>query len=453
MIKKYINVLSYIISILFGIVLISNKLLPINLKYGLIFLIIIILLISKRHNWIKVYLSIVLILAVVPMIYAQRIVETALNKVEYEVQNFSLYVLNDSKYYSINDFDSNYIAYPNQIELEFQDVISYQWIDLKLNYIVTENPIQAAENLLNGKVQAVLLDNSTIETIEEFGLNFTTKVRIIENYQKEIVRDELNKPKDIRKSPFIVYISGLDVAGPINTVSRSDVNILVAVHPSFGIVDMYSIARDSYFPIACMDDNYDKLTHAGWKGLDCSINTLENVFDLEVNYYIKVNFTSFMNIIDLFGTIEVNSPYSFSSGGYSFKKGINLMDAKKALAFSRERKSFSLGDLQRGLNQQEVIKALIKRIMEIRDIKTLNRLVEQVGKYVDTNINSDDLGKLLDLQISENPSWNITTHMLEGERGSAPSYAFGGQYHNMVFPNLDSVQEITQNIDDLMNKR
>ena len=100
MIKKYINVLSYIISILFGIVLISNKLLPINLKYGLIFLIIIILLISKRHNWIKVYLSIVLILAVVPMIYAQRIVETALNKVEYEVQNFSLYVLNDSKYYS-----------------------------------------------------------------------------------------------------------------------------------------------------------------------------------------------------------------------------------------------------------------------------------------------------------------------------------------------------------------
>ncbi|MHB8097038.1 MAG: LCP family protein, partial [Erysipelotrichaceae bacterium] len=136
-----------------------------------------------------------------------------------------------------------------------------------------------------------------------------------------------------------------------------------------------------------------------------------------------------------------------------FKKGINSMDSKKALAFSRERKSFSLGDLQRGLNQQEVIKALIKRIMEIRDFKTLNRLVEQVGKYVDTNINSDDIGKLLDLQISNNPSWDITTHMLEGERGSAPSYAFGGQYHNMVFPDSESVKEITQKIHDLLNKR
>lgn len=453
MINKYINFFSYLISILFGLVLISNKLLPSIFKYGIIILLVIVLFISKRHKWIKIYLSIVLILAIVPLLYSQRTVETALNKVEYEVQNFSLYVLNESNSHSINDIKGNYVAYPSQIELEFQDVISYQWIDLDLHYIVSENPIQAVENLLNGQVQAVLLDNSTIETIEEFDLDFTTKVRIIENYQKEIVRNELNKPKDIRKSPFIVYISGLDVAGPINTVSRSDVNILVAVHPSFGIVDMYSIARDSYFPIACMEDNYDKLTHAGWKGLDCSINTLENAFDLEVNYYIKVNFTSFINIIDLFGTIEVNSPYSFSSGGYNFKKGINSMDSKKALAFSRERKSFSLGDLQRGLNQQEVIKALIKRIMEIRDFKTLNRLVEQVGKYVDTNINSDDIGKLLDLQISNNPSWDITTHMLEGERGSAPSYAFGGQYHNMVFPDSESVKEITQKIHDLLNKR
>ena len=86
-------------------------------------------------------------------------------------------------------------------------------------------------------------------------------------------------------------------------------------------------------------------------------------------------------------------------------------------------------------------------------LKTLNRLVEQIGKYVDTNIDSEDIGKLLDLQISNNPSWEITTHMLEGERGSAPSYAFGGQYHSMVFPNPDSVDEITRQISDLMNKR
>lgn len=389
----------------------------------------------------------------VPLFYAQRTVETALNRVDYEVQNFSVYVLNEAYYNSLNDLSGHDVAYPSQIETEFQEVISFEWIDLNMSYVITENPVQAAERLLNGQVQAVLLDNSTIDTFEEFGLDFTTKVRIIADYQKEIVRSELNKPKDIRKSPFIVYISGLDVAGPMSTVSRSDVNILAAVHPSFGIIDMYSIARDSYFPIACMKDNYDKLTHAGWKGLDCSIETLENAFDLEVNYYVKVNFTSFMNIIDLFGTIEVYSPFSFSSGGYSFRKGMNSMDAKKALAFSRERKVFALGDLQRGLNQQEVINSLIQRIMAIRDLKTLNRLVEQIGKYVDTNIDSEDVGKLLDLQISNNPTWEITTHMLEGERGSAPSYAFGGQYHSMVFPDPDSVDEITKQIQALMEKR
>ena len=129
------------------------------------------------------------------------------------------------------------------------------------------------------------------------------------------------------------------------------------------------------------------------------------------------------------------------------------MDAKKALAFARERKAFALGDLQRGLNQQEVIKALLQRIMAIRDLTTLNRLVDQIGKYVDTNIDSEDIGKLLALQIANNPSWVMTSHMLEGERGSAPSYAFGGQYQNMVFPDPDSVDEITRQISDLMKKR
>ena len=453
MLKKVVNVLYCVISVLFGLILISNKLIPASIRYGIIVGLIVMFFVSRRYKWLKIFLSIVLVIAMVPLFYAQRTLETALNRVDYEVQNFSVYVLNESEYFSIHDLSGDAVAYPSQIETEFQEVISYEWIDLNLSYVITENPVQAAERLLNGQVQAVLLDNATIETFEEFDLHFITKVRIIADYQKVIVRSELNKPKDIRRSPFIVYIAGLDVAGPISTVSRSDVNILAAVHPSFGIIDMYSIARDSYFPIACMKDNYDKLTHAGWRGLDCSIETLENAFDLEVNYYVKVNFTSFMNIIELFGTIEVYSPFSFSSGGYRFRKGMNSMNAKQALAFSRERKAFALGDLQRGLNQQEVIKALIQRIMAIRDLKTLNRLVEQIGKYVDTNIDPEDIGKLLDLQISNNPSWTITTHLLEGERGSAPSYAFGGQYQNMVFPDPDSVKSITKQIQELIAKR
>ena len=451
--RNVINGIYLTISIAFILVLMSNVLVPQGVRYGIIFVVIAVFFIVKKTKWLKIVLSGLLMFASFPLLYAQRTVEKALNEVKYEMQNFSVYVLNESSFQSIEDLKGFDVAYPNQIETEFQDVISFDWIDLNMSYVVTENPVQAAERLLNEQVSAVLLDNSTIETFEEFGLDFTTNVRIIADYQKEIIRGELNKPKDIRKSPFIVYISGLDVAGPINTVSRSDVNILAAVHPSFGIIDMYSIARDSYFPIACMKDNYDKLNHAGWKGLDCSIDTLENAFDIEINYYVKVNFTSFMNIIDLFGTIEVYSPFSFSSGGYSFKKGMNSMNSKKALAFSRERKAFALGDLQRGLNQQEVIKALIQRMMGIRDLKTLNRLVEQIGKYVDTNIDSEDIGKLLDLQLSENPEWVITPHMLEGTRGSAPSYAFGGQYHNMVFPDPESVDEISSTIKDLMEKR
>lgn len=453
MFVKVSNILYLVTGVLFGLVMLSNRLLPETIRYASIFFVVLLYFPLKKHQWIKLMISIVLIIAMLPLVYAQSMMDTALNQEDYEVQNFSVYVLNESEFKTMPDLSGYAVTYPRQIETEFQDVISYEWIDLELDYVLAEHPAQAAEMLLNHQVQAVLLDNVSIETFEAFELDFLSNVRVIADYQKEIVRSELNKPKDIRRSPFIVYFSGLDVVGPINTVSRSDVNILAAVHPSLGIIDMYSLARDSYFPIACMKDNYDKLTHAGWRGLDCSIKTLENAFDLEVNYYVKVNFSSFMNIIDAFGTIDVYSPFAFASGGYRFRKGMNAMDAKKALAFARERKAFALGDLQRGLNQQEVIKALLQRIMAIRDLTTLNRLVDQIGKYVDTNIDSEDIGKLLALQIANNPSWVMTSHMLEGERGSAPSYAFGGQYQNMVFPDPDSVDEITRQISDLMKKR
>ena len=130
---------------------------------------------------------------------------------------------------------------------------------------------------------------------------------------------------------------------------------------------MYYIDRDSYYPIACIMDNYDELTNAGWKGLDCSIESCENKFNLEINYYVKVNFTSFLIIIDLLGTIVVYKLFSFTSC-FSFKKGMNSINEKK-LVFSLERKVFALRDVQHGLKQQEVIKAFFKRILIIRDKK------------------------------------------------------------------------------------
>ena len=171
-----------------------------------------------------------------------------------------------------------------------------------------------------------------------------------------------NSDKIISKGKFSIYISGIDTSGNISNVSRSDSNTVVTVNTETHQVLLTSIPRDYYVTLHSKNAK-DKLTHSGIYGIAETVNTVEDLLDTDINYYVRVNFTTVIKLVDTLGGIDVNSDYAFTSGEFNFVKGMNHMNGKQALAFSRERHAFKDGDNQRIKNQQKVIEAIINKVL------------------------------------------------------------------------------------------
>lgn len=154
--------------------------------------------------------------------------------------------------------------------------------------------------------------------------------------------------------PFNVYISGIDVYGEITKESRSDVNLIATVNPQKHKILLTTTPRDYYVTIPGISgDQKDKLTHAGIYGIDASIATLENLYGIDIPFYVRVNFTSVEEIVDVLGGVDVESELAFTTGEEAgvvmdVKEGKNHFNGKEALAFVRERKALATGDNQRG---------------------------------------------------------------------------------------------------------
>ena len=156
------------------------------------------------------------------------------------------------------------------------------------------------------------------------------------------------KKVKVTKESFNIFISGIDTYGKISSVSRSDVNMVVTVNPKTKQILMTSIPRDYYVTLHGVKGYKDKLTHASLLGIENSVMTVEDLLDIDINYYIKVNFSSVINVVDSLGGVDVYSEYDFTSiDGYHYSKGYNKVNGEEALSFVRERKAFASGDNQR----------------------------------------------------------------------------------------------------------
>ncbi|MEI3300858.1 MAG: LCP family protein [Eubacterium sp.] len=213
-------------------------------------------------------------------------------------------------------------------------------------------------------VNVIVINEANRSPIEEYYKTFSDDTRVLNTHKVETVIQEDEKLDDITKTPFNVYLSGIDVYGSIKTTSRSDVNVIVTVNPNTKQILLTSTPRDYYVPLTVSNGIPDKLTHAGIHGVDCSIGTLENLYGIDIDYYVRVNFTSVRKIVDLLGGVKVYSDYDFTSDwGPSFKKGYNQVNGKQALAFCRERHHFANGDYQRGRDHQHMIEAILNKAM------------------------------------------------------------------------------------------
>lgn len=256
--------------------------------------------------------------------------------------------------------------------------------------------------------------------------------------------------------PFVIYVSGIDVAGKITTRSRSDVNILIAINPNTKKMILVTVPRDTYVPFPGVTDGaYDKLTHAGIYGDNCavSIATLEQYIytGITIDKWIRVNFTSVERIVDALGGITVESQYNFSSGNYTFVKGMNELDGKQALAFARNRKSFAEGDMQRGRNQLEVIKGIFNKAISPAILSSYSEILDEIADCVQTNLSYSDITGLVKMQLSDGASWQIDTASIYVDYKYDYCYSMSGQKLCVGVMSEESRLEAIEKINSVLN--
>ena len=256
---------------------------------------------------------------------------------------------------------------------------------------------------------------------------------------------EANK---ITKEPFVVYLSGVDNRGELTENARSDVNILAVVNPVTKQAALINTPRDYYVDLAGTESK-DKLTHAGLYGVETSMATLGNLYGVDVDHYIRINFAGFISIIDAIGGVDVYSDQAFTSVGSpgyydptTFAEGWNHLDGKSALAFARERHAFKTGDIQRGINQMKVIDAMANKLKSPTLLMSFSKLMDAAADCFVTSFSQEQISALVRMQLGDLASWDIQSYTVTGSGAkSSKCYSAKGQSLYVMKPDENSVNE------------
>ena len=313
-----------------------------------------------------------------------------------------------------------------------------------------------AQALINGQVDAIIYNEAYTELMEGWVDDFTHNTKIIYEMSIETKLDlGIGTDSSLTNEPFTVYISGIDTYGEVTETSRSDVNIIAVVNPKTHQILLITTPRDSYVPLygpssqipEYSQGSMDKLTHAGVYGIETSMETLGKLYDTDINYYVRLNFTSLIDIVDILGGIDVDSEFAFTTGDESgavveVHEGTNHFDGKQALAFSRERHALEDGDNQRGKNQQAVITAMLKKVISPTMLLRASTLMNQVSKDVEMNVTQSQLNALIRNQLRTNADWTIQSVALSGEGGQDYCYSAPDQLLYVMYPDETELQKI-----------
>lgn len=312
--------------------------------------------------------------------------------------------------------------------------------------------LAAYKSLLAGDTKAIILNSVFENIIESEYPDYASKIKKI--YTKELTK-AVETPKDVKGDSFNVYISGIDTYGPISSVSRSDVNIIMTVNRETKKILLTTTPRDSYVPIADGGNNQkDKLTHAGIYGVDASIHTLENLYGIDLNYYARLNFTSFLKLIDLLGGVDVYNDQEFdayTNNGKHYSVGTLHLDSKDALGFVRERYSLADGDRDRGRNQQKVIVAILQKLTSTEALKNYDSIIKGLQDSIQTNMPLETMMNLVNAQLESGGTYKINSQDLKGTgRMDLPSYAMPESNLYMMEISDSSLESVKAVIKDVM---
>ncbi len=405
---------------------------------------------KKTGSFIAILLSLILSLGSFYVFKTNGLLNNMFSN--YKTYNYSVIVLNDIGYTKLRELDNKVMGYLDNDSKEEKQSLEHIKNKITPDLKDYEDIEQMGNDLLAQNVDSILIEDSYLSMLKEENSKYETDCKVIYTFKVRVKIENFSKDVDVTKKTFSIYVSGIDTYGTVDSVSRSDVNMVVTVNPKTKQILLTSIPRDYYVSLPGKTGYKDKLTHAGLYGVDMSVKTIEQLLDIEINYYVKVNFTSVIEIVDALGGVDVYSEYDFTSiDGYHYSKGYNKVNGEEALSFARERKAFAAGDNQRVKDQQALLQAMFQKCISKEIIYKYSKLLNSLNGSFVTNMPTNKLTSLIRMQLDDMAKWTITSNSLTGTDSSNYTYSYSSSKLYVMEPNEDSITEAHDLIESVYN--
>ena len=468
---KLISFLLIILSVISFSFAIYNDIFPLPLiLIGGLFLVVVVFFITIILNnnrlrlWIKRLFLVLTILIIalesIFLVYGANTLEfiKSITDNGKRIDEYGVYVLN-SKYSKLEDLDDKKFGYLSSEEDEkINQVIKKIDEKIDFSYHKEDELNEMLNNLENNSYDAIIMEVSKEDIVKEENESLFKQLRKIESFKIETEVKTIKSTKDITKETFFMYISGIDTSGSVQNKARSDVNLIIGVNPRTKNILMVSTPRDYYVKLHTKKA-MDKLTHAGIYGVEESLLTLSDLYDEKIDYYARVNFTSFVSIVNALKGIEVdvpknfceqNSKREFGDKQICLKKGKQTLNGEQALALARHRHTFQTGDRARGENQMMILEAIINKAMSPSIITKYSSILNALDNKVSTNMTSDEMIKFIKKQMNRTSGWKFTKLSANGTDSRGACYSSGSSIAYVMAPDESTVETIKNTMDALV---
>ena len=460
--KHIIKIISTLLSIILIINIINlniipNKYLLIIILLDIFLLLLGIILNVNKKKTLKIIGTILLIITIIinsiGLHYinnTKKFIKTSFNNNLVEMNKYNVIVLKESNYNNIDEIKTKR-GYLEQ-NINYKEKINNELKEYNSIY-------ELCEDLLNKKIESIILEDTYIDLLKDDYKDIEEKIKIIYSFD---ITNEIKKQIETKElKPINIYISGSDSrSGSIEAKSRTDVNMIVTINPNTNKILLTSIPRDYYVQLHNTTGYKDKFTHSGIYGIDMSKQTLEDLFNIKIDYTIKVGFNSVVKIVDLLGGIDINSDMSFQckcgDGVPSNKyitEGNNHLNGAEALCFSRQRKVYQTGDNHRILNQQVVLEGIISKLTKEKSILIkYDEILNSLGDLYRTDIPESLIKLYIKNQLEKNTKWQIEKQVVTGYGSMDITYSMPGRNLYVMIPDMESVKKATKNIEKTLSE-
>ena len=461
-ISKIVYLVLLIISVWFSYEIIKLNILPTKyiiiafILYGIILIGLGLLVFFKKVHYAFKILAVIISIAIMSLMFvannyvdkADKFLDEIFEK-NYIYYNYYVLALNKNKDNNITTFNSIGMYDSDEYYNKAIDELKSKYT---LNYNKYDNFIVAKDALLN-EIEGIILVN---ESDKEIILDIVgeTQISILMTIPVK-VENEIKEEVKVTNEPFNIFISGIDNSGSISSRSRSDVNMIATVNPKTNEILLTSIPRDYYVQLHGTTGYKDKLTHAGVYGVDKSIKTIEDLFGIKIDYYVKVNFSTVIELVDIIGGIDVVADKTYTTLHYKCKivEGLNHFDGKCALGYARERYAYKTGDNHRVLNQQDVLMAIVDKVTSSKEILLkYNEILNVLGNTIETNMPKEMIYKLVNNQLDKMPKWKFSSYAVKGFGSMDYTYSYSAGQLYVMIPDMNTVNEAKTKINELLNK-